>query len=134
MSEHRLTGDELAQCRALVPAECIGLLHAVDGMVAEIKQHRAALAVHAAAHPERLSEDVLAGIAGALTQEGRGLESVFMPGEAGSIVTEIQQRRAADLTPDEIAAMRMLMSSLDGEPRAMRTALEKLLRAHGATP
>lgn len=47
---------------------------------------------------------------------------------------ELHERRAADLTPDEVTALRDLLASLDGEPRAMRSALEKALSANdGAT-
>lgn len=51
-----------------------------------------------------------------------------------AMAREIQERRAADLTPDEVAQVRDLLLSLDGEPMAMRAALSKILRAHGIDP
>lgn len=38
----RLTDEELACVRTLVPAECLGLLHAVDSTTAELRARRAA--------------------------------------------------------------------------------------------
>lgn len=65
-----------------------------------------------------------------------------------TLALEVQQRRAADLTPDEVGALhrtwRLMIGSVAAcgggtseaarEYRARADALEKILRAHGRKP
>jgi hypothetical protein len=76
----------------------------VRAAVAEIRQHRARIAAHALAHPERLPQSSIDEIAAC--GDGAVLEDVVDGDEIGAMAIECQQRRAADLTPDQHADLR----------------------------
>lgn len=137
MSE-RMTDDEL---RLMADSQPLGPSWTRDVLV-ELLEHRTRIAAHAAAYPERLSDRTLCDLSFHMMNEiGDHLEhdggvGLSIP-DARTVVAallEIQQRRAEDLTPDGVAAVRDLLLSLDGEPRAMRCALTKILSAHGVSP
>lgn len=110
----------------------------------ELQQHRARIAAHATAHPERLSEDDINGV----VECGVGLfeefEDCLTGDEVRSMAIEIQQRRAADLTPDDLIEARRIHEWCAIHPpgaeisfearRDIQRLLEKLLRAHGSQP
>lgn len=128
MSE-RVNEDELAAVLDLDVRESIRYRLAV-----EVQQYRARIAAHAAAHPERLSEGEVNEIIAAYEDEPAALEDALDADTIAQLAVEVWQRRTWDLTPDETEALRTLLASLDGEPRAMRAAIEKIFNAHGSRP
>lgn len=114
----------MADSQPLGPSWIRDVLH-------ELLEHRARIAAHAAAHPERLSDEELAGDASAFPTIA----------QAGSMALEIWQRRAADLTPKEIAFAKEWLRDLEDfahmeapEAQIPISIFRKLLAAHGVTP
>jgi hypothetical protein len=112
----------------------------------ELQQHRARIAAHASAHPERLSDVALTEIVASIDDadgDMTHLEDVVDGDEIGAMAIECQQGRALDLTPEDIAEARRIHewcastsapADLSFEPRRdIQRVIEKLLLAHGAT-
>ncbi|HET9063733.1 MAG TPA: hypothetical protein VFO62_10630 [Candidatus Binatia bacterium] len=135
----RATNDELTAVLELDERESIRYRLAV-----ELQQHRARIAAHAAAHPERLSEKVLDSISTTLARDTRLMIGGDMTrAEGRAAIAEIQQRRAADPTPEDVAVARDLIDWCDGclrinhkleAHRDIKRLLEKLISAAGVAP
>lgn len=145
VSDETLDGIMLAiQAKELVAGACVDVGDRMStteavAIVAELQQHRARIAAHATAHPERLSEDQLDSIESALARDTRqtvGLDMTRKEGRAA--IAEIRQRRTTGLGLDDVERLWWLIRKLEDfigddcirDP--LRETLERLLRAHGS--
>jgi hypothetical protein len=153
MNENRLTDEQIAThlADAKVGAEIRG--HGCElsqtelvAALGELQSHRARNAAHAAAHPERLSDNYLANRAAhidCMTADGESTDALISQRRADErrAIAEIQHRRAADLTPEELETVREMLAEFEANDMGWENGCEdvvavcrKILRAHGATP
>jgi hypothetical protein len=128
------SADHMRESHYEMAAEAMSLL---PDLLAEIDQHRARIAAHAATHPERLSDGEVNEIVAAYEDEPAALEDALDADTIAQLAIEIQQRRAADLTPPQIDQVRaMLRDAVADRPIVCGPErvdiLRDILRAHGA--
>lgn len=132
----RLTDEEL---RMLADSQPRGPSWIRDVLL-ELLEHRARIAAHATAHPERLSDEVVAKIRRDLDNPDTYTRREMLRSEQIIAIAEIQQRRAADLTPDDLETVREMLAEFAANDYGWENGTEdvvdvcrKLLRSHGAS-